>query len=82
MATVAIFAFVVSWNDFLFPAILLASPGNQTISVGIAGWTAAYSINWGQVSAVSILTVLPVIVLYAFVGKYFISGISAGAVKG
>jgi multiple sugar transport system permease protein len=82
LATVAIFSFVVSWNDFLFPAVLLASPANQTISVGIAGWAAAYSINWGQVSAASILTVLPVIVLYAFIGKYFVSGIAAGAVKG
>jgi multiple sugar transport system permease protein len=82
LATVAIFAFVVSWNDFLFPAILLASPSNHTISVGIAGWTGAYSINYGQVSAVSILTIIPVVVLYAFVGRYFISGMSAGAVKG
>lgn len=82
LATVAIFAFVVSWNDYLFPVIFLASPGNHTIPVGIADWTAAYSINWGQVSAVSILTVLPVICLYAFAGRYFISGLSAGSVKG
>lgn len=82
MATVAIFAFVASWNDFLFPVILLSSPENQTIPVGIAGWTSAYSINWGQVSAVSILTVLPVIVLFALVGRYFVAGLSAGAVKG
>lgn len=82
LATVAIFAFVASWNDFLFPVILLSSPANQTIPVGIAGWTSAYSINWGQVSAVSVLTVVPVVVLFAFVGRYFVAGMSAGAVKG
>jgi len=73
--------FVVSWNDFLFPSILLSSPKNQTIPVGIAGWTSSYSINWGQVSAASILTIIPVIILYAFVGRYFVSGLTAGAVK-
>jgi multiple sugar transport system permease protein len=82
LATVAIFAFVASWNDFLFPVILLSSPDSQTIPVGIAGWTSAYSINWGQVSAVSVLTVIPVIVLFAFVGRYFVAGITAGATKG
>ena len=81
MATVIIYAFVVSWNDFLFPSILLSSPNNQTIPVGIAGWTSSYSINWGQVSAASILTIIPVIILYAFVGRYFVSGLTAGAVK-
>jgi len=81
LATVAIYAFVVSWNDYLFPAILLSLPGNQTISVGIAGWTSAYSINWGQVSAASMLTVVPVVLFFGLVGRYFVQGLAAGAVK-
>lgn len=81
LATVAIYAFVVSWNDFLFPCILLSSPKVQTIPVGIAGWTSAYSINWGQISAASMMTVVPVILLYAFVGRYFVQGLTAGGVK-
>jgi ABC-type glycerol-3-phosphate transport system permease component len=64
LATVAIFSFVVSWNDFLFPAILLSSPNVQTIPVGIAGWTSTYAINWGQVTAASILTIIPVVFFY------------------
>jgi ABC-type glycerol-3-phosphate transport system permease component len=81
LATVAIFAFVVSWNDFLFPAILLSSPKVQTIPVGIAGWTSTYAINWGQVTAASILTIIPVIFFFALVGRYFVQGLVAGAVK-
>ncbi|MCL4236975.1 MAG: carbohydrate ABC transporter permease [Anaerolineae bacterium] len=81
IATVAIFSFVVSWNDYLFPAILLSSPSNQTVPVGIAGWTSAYSINWGQISAASILTVVPVIFFFGLVGRYFVQGLAAGAVK-
>jgi multiple sugar transport system permease protein len=81
IATVAIFAFVVSWNDYLFPVILLSSPDNQTIPVGIAGWTSAYSINWGQISAASMMTVVPVILFFALVGRFFVQGLAAGAVK-
>jgi ABC-type glycerol-3-phosphate transport system permease component len=81
LATVAIFSFVVSWNDFLFPAILLSSPKVQTIPVGIAGWTSTYAINWGQVTAASILTIIPVVFFFALVGRYFVHGIVAGAVK-
>lgn len=81
LATVAIFAFVVSWNDFLFPAILLSSPKVQTIPVGIAGWTSTYAINWGQVTAASILTIIPVVFIFALVGRYFVQGLVAGAVK-
>lgn len=81
IATVAIFSFVVSWNDYLFPVILLSSPDKQTIPVGIAGWTSAYSINWGQVSAASMLTVIPVVLFFALVGRYFVQGLAAGAVK-
>jgi multiple sugar transport system permease protein len=72
---------VVSWNDYLFPVILLSSPDNQTIPVGIAGWTSAYSINWGQVSAASMMTVVPVVLFFALVGRFFVQGLAAGAVK-
>ena len=81
LATVAIFSFVVSWNDFLFPAILLSSPNVQTIPVGIAGWTSTYAINWGQVTAASILTIIPVVFFFALLGRYFVHGLVAGAVK-
>jgi ABC-type glycerol-3-phosphate transport system permease component len=81
LATVAIFSFVVSWNDYLFPAILLSSPNVQTIPVGIAGWTSTYAINWGQVTAASILTIIPVVFFFALLGRYFVHGLVAGAVK-
>jgi len=81
LATVAVFAFVVSWNDFLFPTILLSSPNVQTIPVGIASWTSTYAINWGQVTAASILTIIPVVFFFALMGRYFVHGLVAGAVK-
>jgi len=82
LATVAIYSFVVSWNDFLFPAVLISNIDHQTLAVGIAGWTSSYSINWGQIAAASIMTIIPVVIFFASVGKLFIKGLTGGAVKG
>jgi len=62
-------------------AILLSSPNVQTIPVGIASWTSTYAINWGQVTAASILTIIPVVFFFALMGRYFVHGLIAGAVK-
>lgn len=82
LATVAIFSFVVSWNEYMFALVLLSKVKLQVIPAGIAGWTSTYNIDWGLISAASILTVIPVFVFFCFLGRYFVKGLSAGSVKG
>lgn len=81
LVTSAIFSFVASWNEYIFPLILLATPEKKTIPVGIAGWAASYTINWGQITAAVICSIIPVAVLIQFIGRYFVAGLS-GAIKG
>ena len=81
LVTSAIFSFVASWNDYIFPLILLATPEKKTIPVGIAGWAASYTIDWGQITAAVICSIIPVAILIQFIGRYFVAGLS-GAVKG
>jgi len=81
LVTSAIFSFVASWNDYIFPLILLATPEKKTIPGGIAGWAASYTIDWGQITAAVICSIIPVAILIQFIGRYFVAGLS-GAVKG
>lgn len=82
IAVAAIFSFVVSWNDYIFAVILITDTELNTIPLGIAGWTSSYSIDWGSVTAASVLTIVPAFVFFAFLGRLFVRGMTAGAMKG
>lgn len=81
IAAAAIFSFVISWNEYLFASVLVADNELKTLPVGIAGWTSSYAIEWGQITAASVLTILPAIVFFAFIGRLFIRGLTAGAMR-
>ncbi len=82
MAT-TIFTFILCWNEYLYALILITSEHNKTLTLGLSillGETAIYS--WGMLSAGSVLTVIPVIVLFVFFQKHIVAGFTAGAIKG
>jgi multiple sugar transport system permease protein len=79
--TVAIFSFLLAWSDFVFSLILISKDELKTLPYGLASITDAYDANWGELMAGSTMISLPLLVLFAFLGKYFIRGLSMGAVK-
>jgi ABC-type glycerol-3-phosphate transport system permease component len=81
IASVAIFAFVTSWTEYLFASVLVQSDAHKTIPVGLAGIIGQYQVDWGLMLAGATLTIVPVILLFAFIGRYFVTGLTAGAVK-
>jgi multiple sugar transport system permease protein len=81
IAVTAIFAFLASWNEFLF-ALLLTSVQAKTAPVVIAEFKTQYGLEWGTMTALSILYSLPVVVLALFLQKRIVAGLSMGAVKG
>ena len=81
VASVAIFAFVVSWTEYLFASVLILSDAHRTIPVGFAGIIGQYQIDWGLLLAGATLATIPVVLLFALIGRYFIQGLTAGAVK-
>jgi multiple sugar transport system permease protein len=81
IASVAIFAFVASWTEYLFASVLIQSDANKTIPVGLAGIIGQYQVDWGLMLAGATITTLPVIVLLTFIGRYFVTGLTAGAIK-
>ena len=82
LVTVGSWTFILSWSEYLFGMLLINDPSKKTVVVGLADWMGEYYLDWGALSAGSVLVVLPIIVLFAFMGKGFIKGLTAGAVKG
>ncbi|MFJ5646189.1 carbohydrate ABC transporter permease [Streptomyces sp. NPDC093223] len=82
LVTAGMFAFMRSWSDLLF-ALTLAGPDKQTLPVGM---TTAFihegAANWPALMATSVLTSLPLAVIFVVLQRYFVSGLAAGAVKG
>ncbi len=82
LAVLAVFTFIGSWGEFLWPSILLTKESMFTLPVGINNLQGMFSSNWRYVAAGSILSTLPIIVFFLAMQKYFISGENDGALKG
>lgn len=82
IGALGVFVFLDSWDSFLWPQTVLASPENQTLPLVLAGLKSLYWTRYDLWSAGSMLTVIPVMILYAFASRYFIRGITLGGVKG
>ena len=81
LAAVAIFTFVTSWNDFLWPSLMLHTPSGMTLPVGLAALQGFFSSDFRSIAAGVTMTVVPILIFFIFVQRYFVRGL-AGAVKG
>ncbi|MCQ4079853.1 carbohydrate ABC transporter permease [Streptomyces sp. RB6PN25] len=82
LAVVAIFAFMGSWDDFLWPLIVLSNPGNYTLTIGLNYLHGTFSDDQRMVAAGTIIAVAPLMVMFACLQRYFFKGVGEGAVKG
>lgn len=84
IVTVALFAFLVSWNEFLVPLLMLNDGGNFTLSLMLVNIrTGAYgSIDWGLLQAGTTIAILPCLVLYLLLQRFYIGGLTEGALRG
>jgi raffinose/stachyose/melibiose transport system permease protein len=81
-ATVIILTGVGVWNDYQFSVFFLQKPELRTITVALSSFFGTYTSNIGWVAAGSFMGALPMIIIYLFLQRYFITGLSSGAVKG
>ena len=82
LAVLAIFTFIGSWGEFLWPSIVLTKESMYTLPVGVNNLQGMFSSNWRYIAAGSILSTIPIIIFFLAMQKYFISGENEGAVKG
>jgi multiple sugar transport system permease protein len=82
LAATAIYVFLLSWNEFFFALTFMSSTEMRTIPVGLTSFFAEHSVDWGGLMAASVLASLPVVVLFGLLSRYFVQGLTSGAVKG
>ena len=82
LAATAVFCLIVAWNEFLFALILSQTESAMTLPVGIAAHVTQYEIQWGAMSAAGVVAMLPVLLFAAAAQRYFVRGLSLGAIKG
>ncbi len=82
IATVAVFAFLFSWNDYLGPLIYINDSALTTVALGLRAFFSQLSTNWSLLMAGSIVSMIPNIVIFVFCQRYFLEGMKSGAVKG
>ena len=81
VATVAIFTFVTSWNDFFWPSLMLPTPANKTLPVGLVALQGFFSSDFRSIAAGVAMTVIPILIFFILLQRHFVRGL-AGAVKG
>lgn len=83
MISIAIYGFVWSWNDLLYSMTLVTDTAKRTLASGLVmTFLGEASTNWGYMMAASIVAAIPVTVIFVFLQRYFIQGLTSGAVKG
>ena len=82
VATVAIINAMAYWNDYLLPSLVLTKKNLYTIPIATQAFYGTYSTDIGLVMAALLLAMLPILILYVFLQRYIVQGVTAGAVKG
>ena len=81
VVTAAIFAFIAAWNEYIVALTLMTDADMKPLTVGITSYVTAYVQHWNLLFAASLIAIVPVVVLFALIEPYLVSGLTAGSVK-
>lgn len=81
IAATTIFSFLYCWDEFMFARILISSKSNWTTTIGLSSFIGLYVTPWDEIMAAATIFTMPAIILFLVVQKWFISGLTGGAVK-
>lgn len=82
LAAAAMFAFLQSWHEFLFASVMGTSSRSRTAPVALTEFAGEFSVDWGATMAASVILTVPIVILFIAMQRYFVQGITGGAVKG
>jgi len=81
LVVLGVFIFMTQWTSYLWPLVISTKPQMYTLTVGVQSLKALFTVNWGVLSAGAVLSMLPLIIVFLFLQRYFIAGSIAGALK-
>jgi multiple sugar transport system permease protein len=82
LATVAVVTFLWTWNDFLWPLIVITSTDQNTVQLGLANFQGAHQTNWTLLMAGNVMALAPMLLVFLFAQRYFVRSLAATGVKG
>jgi multiple sugar transport system permease protein len=82
IAALAIFVFLGSWNDFLWPLVITTSLDMRTLPVGLSAFQGQYNVQWHLLMAGSVIALIPVLIIYVAAQKWFVQGITLSGLTG
>lgn len=80
--TLAIFSFMWRWNDYILPLLVLSDQKKYTIQIAIKNYIGFNGVDWSSILAASVMSIIPIIVLFIILQRYIVGGLSASGVKG
>ena len=81
IAITALFSFMQAWNEFILASVFLEAESMYTAPVGLRFFVGGFTSQWGFFAAGSVIVSLPVVILFLYLQKYLVSGLTAGSVK-
>lgn len=82
LAVAGFYSFIISWSDFLFVSIISRTPATRTLPFGLQLFQSANTVNWGLTLTAAVITMIPVVVLFALVQNWLVEGLTSGGMKG
>lgn len=82
VSVLCIFSFMWRWNDYLWPKLVINNKRNYTLQLALANFSGEYSVDWNSLLAMSVISMIPVLIVFVTLQKYIIGGMTAGGVKG
>lgn len=82
LAAVGLFSFTFAWNDFIWPLIMTSSPEMRTLQLGLSSYKSQYFTDWHLLMAATVLTCVPIFVVYLIGQRHFVKGVAMSGLKG
>lgn len=82
VATIIIYAFIVAWNEFMFALTFISDTEKRPLTVGLYNFVGRWTVSWHHLMAASLLSIIPIIILFMLIEKQLVQGLASGAVKG